>query len=1015
MEKEYKLKFNPASLSWEPVCVRAKLQIGHGEEGKEEYMPIFPNFTVEDSPDIRFGAGGISSEILDITDRKVLSDGKTAEFYVSMIKPDNPEFRDKMMKIVGDQMAFSLKVTLNPANVPMPGVFIPTVGSMVKNPYGTVTIFVDLPGDRLATYPDDNPIIVPTNTDENLIIKCTCERINFENMKYETLRDERGRGLTAPLWLIADEKDAKSPLHYHIGDDNGVSLLYLMPKFFKIGDGKPVDAFELNMELPKELGRPDTDGIRIPIKYTTHPVEIEFRIIKNGKELLRETKTLSSDIIDMEVVAEDKNMDFKDTYLHYLISRSSDYFRKTYYDTGKILIEERFFEINIAKKTDNESSREPMTLEIKAQQSTGILQVFKYGWLMYDEELDNILSESARKELDGARLEVRAEAAYDDNIGRVHIDTKDLIISDSSGRLYLDNDEIAGKYEDGLLKFQIGESATDKIIPLKVKLYPDEYIKDSLESIYGEATKLDKGLGDEVSYFGRGILSLLARSSEDDIKSFIGDFYEKLNLTGSFFRKYTILKKYLELSFKLRNEAAKRVFDNLVGLLVEIASLFIQIGISQGSISNAESKALHKEFLDNVSLRDGLRHKKIILSKDIEKAGARISDIEDSLIRIGKELESTQNILSVYERDLLKDPTNKSLQELVKKYGQKAGLEKAGIKAMPEIIAKQKNEILRLKGKIKSSTANEAALKESFDTMLKGMRKEIGMSYTAATEGAEEAGKDIFSYDSIKAMIESATEQLGVTFIEYIEAWDKKMKSETYVNPLVNELYRDKYANYLSGYNTKIDGKTPEKMANMMSGKALIRMVEIGEKPQANWHDTQFKNWSKEDVKRKLNFEDQLRNLGRDFLRIDTDDKEWGLKLSKESYQNVSISIDKLISIIKDYERAFDEGGFVDPFNIPSWQDMDNLVNTMSFWTATGVRVLAGATLITGVGAPLALMLSKTGDLIDMLGAVTQAVIASLLTMPETNGLMEAVPLLASMLHNGLTEEVYFSETIITK
>ncbi len=33
---------------------------------------------------------------------------------------------------------------------------------------------------------------------------------------------------------------------------------------------------------------------------------------------------------------------------------------------------------------------------------------------------------------------------------------------------------------------------------LKVKLYPDKYIKDSIKNIYGEAAKLDKGLGDEV-------------------------------------------------------------------------------------------------------------------------------------------------------------------------------------------------------------------------------------------------------------------------------------------------------------------------------------------------------------------------------------------------------------------------------------------------------------------------------------------------------------------------------------
>ena len=117
---------------------------------------------------------------------------------------------------------------------------------------------------------------------------------------------------------------------------------------------------------------------------------------------------------------------------------------------------------------------------------------------------------------------------------------------------------------------------------------------------------------------------------------------------------------------------------------------------------------------------------------------------------------------------------------------------------------------------------------------------------------------------------------------------------------------------------------------------------------------------------------------------------------------------------MKKYEMAFSEGFFVDPTNVATWQDVDNLINMMSFISSALAKVVAGVTLLTGYGAPIALVLSKIGDVIDLLGAGTQVIIAAFFTMPETNGLAEAVPLLTSMLHNGLSEtDVVFEEKII--
>ena len=63
MGKEYTLKFNPQSGTWDPVRVQAALQIGAGKT--EDYFVLSPEFKVEDAPNIRAGfRGGIQSGLL---------------------------------------------------------------------------------------------------------------------------------------------------------------------------------------------------------------------------------------------------------------------------------------------------------------------------------------------------------------------------------------------------------------------------------------------------------------------------------------------------------------------------------------------------------------------------------------------------------------------------------------------------------------------------------------------------------------------------------------------------------------------------------------------------------------------------------------------------------------------------------------------------------------------------------------------------------------------------------------
>lgn len=112
--------------------------------------------------------------------------------------------------------------------------------------------------------------------------------------------------------------------------------------------------------------------------------------------------------------------------------------------------------------------------------------------------------------------------------------------------------------------------------------------------------------------------------------------FNKLGLTESFFTKYIIMNKYLEFSFKLRNDAAKRIFNNFVSLLVELASAFVEWGISQGSIANVDSMSLQQRLLGKTGVKQTLEAKTEALKIAAKQTGDKIPLAEESIRRISR-------------------------------------------------------------------------------------------------------------------------------------------------------------------------------------------------------------------------------------------------------------------------------------------------------------------------------------------------------------------------------------------
>jgi len=1016
MKKEYTMKFNARACSWDPVQIRAGLRIG-GDDSTE-FMPLFPDFTVEDSPDISYGVGGIKEGILSITGKKIDKDGKTAEFYVSIRPPQNAHERDRMVKIIGDQMGFELKVTLNPVTGFFPGAPLPVVNTMVKNTSGTITVFLTLPPDIIKAEPEDDPILFETRLDDVISITPTCERINFSTLQYEVIRDSTGKPVNPVVRTRFHIKEEKCPLKIKWEKKDDFFVGNISPVRFQVGDGTPINVYEIDFNKPPPIEKTEPKILTKRVQCTTNPLEVEFRVIKGEKEIYREIKTVCGDCLNVSVVIKDSNMDWTNTRLLYQVRNGGDFFNKSHYDTGKFSLEEsRDLEINIIKNAEDASTADSITLEIEEQPFSGIIHVYKRGWKLLDEDLAVLLPDaggSLQERLSGATLEVTAKAVFNSPGGRVSINTEDIIIHDVSGRVITQEEEIAGEQKNGVLAFQMpGEPVEGKIVRLEAELSPDEYVRETLEGIYSKAYGMDAGLDRDIGYFGKGIISFLARVTEEEVKNSINGLYDKLGLSEVFFTKCLVMTKYLEFSYKLRDSAAKRIFDDFVSLLMELAFLFIEWGISQGSAVNIESNTLQKRILEQTDVKRTLAAKSAVLKSDIKSVGGKIPDIEKQLIQMGQELETSKAFLKIFEKELAKNPT-KSLQGLTKRWGEKVILQEAGVKAMPKKIAKYKQEISNLEMKLSKVAKDQDIFKEEFQVLLKEMRGEIGIAYTTGKTAAGETSKWIFSYENVSENLSKLSEQLSQAFFEYIDTWEQRFKAEDNVSPVISEVYRTRYANYMSKDRITLENETSEKTAKLLSGSGIVSLVKKGEKPPQNWHETQWREWSKMEQEQRRNFEDHIRNLARDYLRADTDSAEWITSINPDSFKTVCESIDQLVLIMKKYEMAFSEGFFVDPTNVATWQDVDNLINMMSFISSALAKVVAGVTLLTGYGAPIALVLSKIGDVIDLLGAGTQVIIAAFFTMPETNGLAEAVPLLTSMLHNGLSEtDVVFEEKII--
>jgi hypothetical protein len=265
----------------------------------------------------------------------------------------------------------------------------------------------------------------------------------------------------------------------------------------------------------------------------------------------------------------------------------------------------------------------------------GTLQISKCGWGMVDRRLDELLPAAGgplSERVRGAVLEVTCEAVFEPQRGQLRVPLDGLSIEDLSGVLTWNGKTAVGRNEGGKLVFDPeGERIPGKVVSVHLKLAPEDLIRDHLEEICWRAGRLDETLMQSATTFAKGALTFFAREKNDVLAHALHDIHGKLLSTEVFFGKALMLQKDLDIAFDLRAKAAAQILNDIIGVLVEFASIYIQSRASQGTLLNADTTGVQAK------VKHAWQMEKLAKSS-INKAASEVKVLDGDIVSLQKAL-----------------------------------------------------------------------------------------------------------------------------------------------------------------------------------------------------------------------------------------------------------------------------------------------------------------------------------------------------------------------------------------
>jgi chemotaxis protein histidine kinase CheA len=575
----FTLKFDEVKAQWTPVVIHAQLKMKGGQAPSmiDRQYPI----TVED--DKKGGIGGLEKGVIQILDKKLLSDNMTVEITVG---PGNPD-----PAILKKQMSFALKVTAKPYLGPTPGLTIP-LGHMLPPISGAVLVTLDTPAPRIKIIPETVPIVIDSLNCNPMEVKAALQMFNPATGTLEMIRNASPKF----QWSFIEGEDAVEPFKEEVRE-SGITTLRMKMKRTVVGIGAPINLVDLTISPP-----PGTDAAtryydgggkdrKVLVRTTTHKVSCKFtvhRVTDTGHRVvyLVRTEEVTGEVVNVRFTGGGEKMDWNGLYLSLEVVNPPGLFEKSHHthvmDIPVNAQAKTAGPIDLRTEKDELTTECNVTLEMPKKDEVGLwlFSAGKLGWATTEVvQLTNYgVSEEDLKVLitEGGTLAVGVEGV----LNAPGVDIRRAIV-DAAGELTVTEGQTVtvNSYDSDkkILLFKIittadlcGPKRVDVKKPVAMQL--DRDVQAALLDILKEAPLVDPSLQSAAKTFVEESFNFLADKTMKELEDLWIPFFRRVLLVRDFVKQTRDIRDAEEIALDLREKVILRQIDNLVNGLIEIAS-----------------------------------------------------------------------------------------------------------------------------------------------------------------------------------------------------------------------------------------------------------------------------------------------------------------------------------------------------------------------------------------------------------------------------------------------------------
>ncbi|MEI6513615.1 MAG: hypothetical protein WCO51_10125, partial [bacterium] len=569
------LKWNDATKTWDTAVIKAQII------SKTDAVPqqLVNDFKVEDAPDSS-AAPAIKNNILKVSDKSVLADHITAQFTVSVDKPDP--------KVFTQQLGFTLKVIAKPTAPPLPWSPVP-VDAMLPEVSGLVTVYLEPPPNRIGVKPNDDPLVVDAVRGERLEVTAVCETYSFEHKDYvPMLGAELDFKITQGEMADFLRKATLPPV------PGGIIFQLGVPRFLP-GDGQKRDLASVEFKPPEKSSGGNIPSKTLKIQCSTKTIMGRFHLSKTKpdgtvSEFYRKDIPISTDSVKLTLNCADKNFRWEGVSLVVEVTDTTPFYLKTHreqlnFTLSAPAIGASALDVGLMREPDQyatSSDAEIIFPNPDDRKFKGYLAVGKAGWEQFSGYVEELMpGQDAEEVLKLADLMVYAKAIFSSPEAGITItkdDPKEITIDDIQAEFQAgENESWNGAYDPDKHCYRFTNphrptTTPATAVPIICEMKPEPTFFQPLSKTCVDAMKLSSTLAPALDVYVRKFLTHIAKMRLAELQDNFQDLSNKAIVISDYVVQSTALLKNLELAYNLRAKVAEEVINNMIGFLVEMGS-----------------------------------------------------------------------------------------------------------------------------------------------------------------------------------------------------------------------------------------------------------------------------------------------------------------------------------------------------------------------------------------------------------------------------------------------------------